>query len=157
MRAKIFYSKHGGEKLLSIWWLFVIIIVAGGIVWGVAVFSAGEANVKKIEADILNKKIESCLFEQGFLISGLLEDDFDIFRKCSLNREVIESDFYFKVSIEGKEITARNFQTCSLEDAEKKGCVKTTRTAFYEKDGELKKGELEIWTSSHQSGRRGAE
>ena len=152
-------NKTGGEKLLSIWWLFTIALVGAGIAVGVSMFYSAEVDVRNVEAEILMNRISDCIFEQGLLIGGLLESDFDIFQECKLNKSVIESDFYFKISVdlgnEIKEIREGVLENaCHLEDSEKKGCVKKTRSIVYEQDNKIKKGRLEILTASNQVGEK---
>ena len=154
-------NKKAGEKLLSIWWLFIIAMVGTGIVFGVSMFYSAEIDVRKMEAEILNDKISDCLFEQGVLIDNLLENDFDIFQECKLNKKVIDSDFYFNISIlnesqnvikeicEGVENSA-----CTLTNNEKKGCVSKERGIVYERKNEIKKGRLKILTASNQIGEK---
>ncbi len=150
-------NKIGGEKLFSIWWLFIITIVGTGMVWGVSMFYSAEIDVRNVEAEILMDRISDCLFEQGMLINNLLENDFDIFQECKLNKKVIESDFYFNVSIldesgnvikEIEEGVLTN--TCNSKDTE--GCVSKERGIIYELKNEIKKGRLEILTASNQVG-----
>lgn len=152
-------NKIGGEKLLSIWWLFIITMVGIGIVFGVSMFYSAEVDVRKVEAEILMDRISDCLFEQGMLISNLLESDFDIFQECKLNKKVIESDFYIKISVLDesqnviKEISEGVLtNACNSKDTE--GCVLKVRGIIYEKDNEIKKARLEILTASNQVGER---
>jgi len=154
-------DKTGGEKLLSFVWIVVIVMIGGGIAWGVSMFYSAEVDVRNVEAEILADRISDCFFEQGILIDGLLENDFDIFYECKLNRGVIESSLYFKISVldelgnEIKEISGRIKESaCTLTDSEKKGCVKKTRTIVYEQDDKIKKGGLEILTASNQVGEK---
>jgi len=155
----LFRNKKGGEKLLSIWWIFTIAIVGAGIAFGVSIFYSAEVDVKNVEAGIFADRISDCFFEDGLLISNLLENDFDIFQECKLNKEVIESNFYFKISVDlGNEVKefsgAIKESACSLTDSEKKGCVKKTRGIIYEQDNKIKKGRLEILAASNQIGEK---
>jgi len=150
-------NKIGGEKLLSIWWLFTIAIVGTGIVFGVSMFYSAEIDVRGVEAEILSNKILDCFFEQGILISNLLENDFDIFQECKLNKKVIESAFYFNVSIldESGEVMKEIEEgvltnACNLKNTE--GCVSKERSIFYEEENEIRKWRLEILTASNQVG-----
>ena len=42
------------EKYLSIWWFFVLAMIAMGIVAGVLIFYGADVNVKGLEAEILS-------------------------------------------------------------------------------------------------------
>ena len=162
-------NKIGGEKLLSIWWLFIITMVGIGIVFGVSMFYSAEVDVRKVEAEILMDRILDCLFEQGVLISNLLESDFDIFQECKLNKKVIESNFYIKISVLDesqnviKEISegVSSFEVeCKLlEEGKTEGksfpeCVSKERGIIYEQENEIKKARLEILTASNQVGEK---
>jgi len=61
----LFKDKTGGEKLLSIWWLFTIAMVGAGIVFGVSMFYSAEIDVRNVEAEILSNKILDCFFVAG--------------------------------------------------------------------------------------------
>ena len=151
-------NKIGGEKLLSIWWILTLVMVALVIAWGVASFYSAEVDVKKIEAEILANRISDCFFEQGLLIDNLLKNDFDIFYECKLNREVIESSFYFKISVldEQDKKIREDIEVgflegvCTTKDAE--GCIKKVRGVVYEQNNKIKKGRLEILATSNQVG-----
>ena len=150
-------NKKAGEKLLSIWWLFIIAMVGIGIVFGVSMFYSAEIDVRKVEAEILSDKISDCLFEQGILIDSLLESDFDIFQECKLNKKVIESDFYINISFLDelqnviKEISEGVLiSTCNSKNIE--GCVSKERGIIYERENEIKKARLKILTASNQVG-----
>ena len=71
MLSKIFKNKKGGEKLLSIWWVFIISFVALIIAIGVDMFYGSEVDVREIEADILYEKVIECVVEQGFLVEDI--------------------------------------------------------------------------------------
>jgi len=131
-------DKKGAEKLISVWWIFALAVIAVGVVIGVTIYYSGEFNVNKIEADILKEKIIGCLVDNGYLNQDFLLDNFDIFKKCGLKREMFEkgSNFYFNVSISdgekvweinggdysfeknckiGKKVNAATFPKCSEE------------------------------------------
>jgi hypothetical protein len=133
LRNNMFKDKKAGEKLLTIWWFFVLVIVGGAIVIGVLIYYSGEIDIRKLEAELLSDRILVCLSEQGELNEKFLEDDFDIFQKCMLDREIIEysGDFYINISLydskgEGiKEITkgVGSFEVnCKLEGEDYPKC-----------------------------------
>lgn len=163
------WHKRGGEKYMSPIWIVSIIIVGIGIAIGVGMFYSAEIDVRKVEAEILSDRIVDCLFEEGFLISSVLEENFDIFRECNLNKGVFdEGNFYFSISIyddlenkiredvvggfpsfgveceiiEGGEIKGENFAECVLKK----------RSIIYRENQKIKKGGIEILTSSNQVG-----
>ena len=92
-------NKKAGEKLLSLWWFFVIVFIGIGIVAGVLIFYGADVNVKEFEANILAEKIISCLNDYGNLREEFMNDSFDVYSECALAKEAFnsESDFYFKI------------------------------------------------------------
>ena len=90
------------EKLFSIWWFFVLAFIAGGIVIGTLAYSSAEINVNEIESNILHDKLFECIVEDGYLIDL---NNFDIFKECNLDKNIFGkgSDFYFNVSVYGKD------------------------------------------------------
>ncbi|MBU1136400.1 MAG: hypothetical protein KJ559_02735 [Nanoarchaeota archaeon] len=83
-------GKRGGEKYLSIWWFFVLVIITGGIVSAVVAFNIADINVKEIESNILILRVVDCVIEQGYINSEFLKPDFDLFKQCNLNKEIID-------------------------------------------------------------------
>jgi len=94
-------NKLGGEKLLSIWWVFVLLIIGGGIVIGVMIFYNAEINTNSVEAQILNSRLGDCIVNNGYLNENILNENFDIFQECKIDKKMFMkgSSFYFNVSI----------------------------------------------------------
>lgn len=88
-------NKKGSEKLLSIWWFFVLAVIGVGIVSSVFVFTSGKINVKNVEADILSERLALCVQENPSIAS--LDNIFDL---CGLKKDVFGSGskFYFRIS-----------------------------------------------------------
>ena len=151
-------GKKAGEKIMSFVWIAAMIIVGGGIAIGVGIFYSAEIDVRNVEAEILSGRVLDCFFDNGFLRSDLLESDFDIFLECSLDEEVLLDDFYFRVSFLDsfgskfrEDIGFGKLEgSCTIRDEE--GCVRKKRSVIYEKDNDIRKGEVEILTASNQIG-----
>ncbi len=96
----LFDEKKGGEKVFSIWWFFIIGLVAVVIAIGVYVYASAEADARAVEADILGDKIKECILDSGFLKKDVLNEGFDVFEECGINKGLFEgeSDFYFRIS-----------------------------------------------------------
>lgn len=94
-------SKKGGEKYLSIWWFFILILIAASIVAGVAMNSVGEANSKEIESDILATRVVDCLVSQGMIKQSLVDGSMDILNECGLNKKIIDETgkYYLRIEI----------------------------------------------------------
>lgn len=98
-------NKKAGEKWLSIWWIFVLVIIGGVIVIGVLVYYSADINIKEIEADILAERIVRCLVDNGYLRQDFVEEkEFDVFKECNLKREVFGkgSNYFFNISLKNE-------------------------------------------------------
>ena len=89
------------DKLLSVWWFFVLAVIAGGSVIGVLIYSSAEVNIKEVEANVLAERIIDCLIDNGYLKENILDTNFNIFDFCNLNSKVFEkgSNFYLNISV----------------------------------------------------------
>ena len=164
-----------GEKLLSIWWFFVIAVAATGITVGVLVYYSASIDMREAEAELLSEKIFDCVIEDGFLVGDILEEDFDVFENCILKEEVFGegSSFYFHIKIfdesgdlirEAIKGGVSSFEKdCGIQEEDEEGkkvkakyypkCVSKEEEIWYYKNG-IKKGELEILAASNQLGRK---
>ncbi len=157
------------EKLLSLWWFFVLGVVGGGLVIGVLIHTSAEINVNELEADILGEGIIRCIYDNGFLDNKVLEDDFDIFNNCNLNKAVFgkESNFYFNISIYNednslrKEIIegANSFEEdCKIQKKLKAKyfpkCFEKQEIILFKEGEEIKEIKLKVLTASNQEGKR---
>lgn len=90
---RILKNKKGGEKYLSIWWFFVLVVVAGAFIIAVFGFYSADVDVKGIEAEILVNRVMSCLNEKGYFQENNLKN---IFESCYLSEKIInESGKYY--------------------------------------------------------------
>lgn len=130
-------NKKGGEKLLSMWWFFILGVVGGFIVMGVMIYYSADTNVNSIEASILTSKLSECINSHGEINPELFEEDFDIVKTCGLdvntfgpgsfvyfNVSIYNNDIFLKEFVNGsgafevdckisKNINARNFPSCN--------------------------------------------
>jgi len=92
-------NKKAGEKILSIWWFFVLVIIAGGVVIGVTMFYVGDSDVRGLEADVLASKILDCIVESGEIDMEISKEN--IFEKCNLNKEILDEsgNYYVNISV----------------------------------------------------------
>lgn len=157
-------NKKGGEKLLSVWWFFVLAVIGGGISLGVMIYYTADVNTNSIEADVLSNRIINCISDNGILKNEIFETGFDIFNFCNLDKKMFErgSFIYFNVSIFDQGDTVLNISAgdYSIEGdcrVSKKvygkyfpKCSEKIRNLIY-KDKILK---LAILTGSNQKGGR---
>ncbi|MFA4953184.1 MAG: hypothetical protein WC584_03105 [Candidatus Pacearchaeota archaeon] len=166
-------NKRGGEKLLSVWWFFVLTVVGVGIVVSVLMFYSAEEDTRSLESEILYNKIVDCVVDNGVLIQGISNKEFDLTKTCNLNEKVINEEklFYIKINIldeNGKSLRepivggSGGFPTqCEIQKPDENG--KTTGAKHYAKCfertinilyGDGKNGKLGILTASNNLGRK---
>lgn len=152
-------NKKAGEKLLSIWWIFVLLVIGGGIVLGVIIFQSKEININPLEADLLSEKISQCFSNEGYLDRNI--DENNIFAECRISEKLFEkgSDFYFRVLVyEGgnliKKIEKGDFsfeKECVIgKSIEMKNSPKCSEKSFLVLDSNGKELKIVILTSSNQ-------
>ena len=91
-----------GEKLFSIWWFIILIIIGVGIVSGVSLFYSYNLDVRFLESDLLAGKVLKCISNPEGISPLVLEEDFDLYGHCGISQSVLESGKYF-VKIEIKD------------------------------------------------------
>jgi hypothetical protein len=70
---------------------------------GVVIFYSSDIDVRFMEAEIMNSKINDCLIKNGFIIEDF--NNFDILDKCNIDKIVDEegSDFFARIDFEDGE------------------------------------------------------
>ena len=103
--------KKAQEEYLSIWNVLVWIFV--GIVFFIAIsfYTSAEAEIRPIEAKILNQRIIDCLVEEdGSLIN--LNENFNMYETCSINKDFFdESLLLIKIEFSTLEENQESLQT----------------------------------------------
>lgn len=84
-----------GEKWLSPWLIFIIAIIAGGLVIGVGVFINAEIDINDIESEILVTNIARCLLDNGYIDEDFLAGNFNLYSKCGLSENLDNSGKYY--------------------------------------------------------------
>jgi len=92
-------NKAAAEKLLSIWWFFVIALIGVGIVAGVLIFYSADIDARAIEADILSNRILFCIANHGFLNEQIISSY--IYNSCGLKKSFFENNgfLYFRIEV----------------------------------------------------------
>lgn len=162
-------NRKGGEKLLSIWWFFVLALIGGSIVAGVIIFYGAEIDTRKLETDIMSEKIVNCISEQGFLNENMLNKNFDVFKECSISKGLVNKggEFYLRISIYDEQNNKIREDVVSEGPMMEKDCIigermiraryypvcsKKRENILYYKDGQLNNAVLEVMTASNQRG-----
>jgi hypothetical protein len=86
-------NKKGADKMLSMYWFLIILIVAGGIFAMVYLFYAAPYEVRDLESEILASKLADCFARQGRIHPGVFSDGnfnsgLDLLEECDLTFEV---------------------------------------------------------------------
>ena len=85
-------NKRGAEKIISVYWFVMLILVAGGIYGMVYMFYSHPFDVREIEANVLTNNIADCISEKGvinnelFNEGGSVKEDF--LETCKINFNV---------------------------------------------------------------------
>ena len=98
---RIFKGKKAGEKILSIWWFFILALIGVTTVASVVMYYSADVDVKEIEAGILAGKVADCIIQQGYLNNEFIKagSSFDIFKNCNIDETVIKSNNNFYIGI----------------------------------------------------------
>lgn len=89
-------NKKGTEKILSIYWFAILIIIAGSVVAMVSLFYGAPYDVRNAEANIMINQVSDCLSDNGKLNQELFDgdknfnDNFNLKEECNL---VFETEF----------------------------------------------------------------
>lgn len=87
-------NKNGAEKIISVYWFAILLIVAGGIVYMVSAFYGNPYDVRSLESGVLISKIAECVSDNS--IESLKSD---LFKTCHLNFNTNTEDEKYFVEI----------------------------------------------------------
>lgn len=102
----IIKNKKGGDKVLSLYWIIILILIAGGVFGMVYTFYKHPYDVREIENGILINKFSDCISYGGKINQNLLSGDnfnqtFEDFvsEECNLDfgsgeEYYVEANFY---------------------------------------------------------------
>ncbi len=150
-----FINNKRGDKILSIYWFAILVIVAGGIFGMVYVFYGSPYDVREIEANALTNRIADCISYSGKINTNLMssgnftqKSGEDFLKECHLNfdsTEWTEQQYYTEIDFykleDSKPILSLNagnnkwLLSCTLqEDKEEEKLAKCVRRSFYSLD-----------------------
>jgi hypothetical protein len=89
-------NKRAESKLLSIWWFLVLILIAGGIIFGTALFYADKIDVRTLEVSIMASRVAGCIVTNGYIQENAVKD---ILKECGFDSSIIDksSEYLLKV------------------------------------------------------------
>ena len=106
----IIKNKHGTEKIISIYWFAILVIIAGAVVAMVSLFYGTPYDVRSTEANLMVNQVSNCLSENGKINKELFNEDknfnedYNLKEKCNLifetefknerGEDFLEVDFY---------------------------------------------------------------
>jgi hypothetical protein len=103
-------NKRGEDKMIAVYWFFILFIVAAAVVYMVILFYGSPYDVRELEANILVNNVADCISQKGELNKNLiaegkfnLEFNNNFMKECRLNFNTEESfgadpQYYVKVS-----------------------------------------------------------
>lgn len=155
-------NKKGADKVISVYWFLILVIVAGGIFAMVYTFYGAPYDVREIESNILSQKVADCISQNGKLDSQLISEgnfneDFknNFLQNCDLTFETenefdwneeqqyfIDINFYTleDLKIPKEQISAGNLNfisDCAIKDKKNKDYktfAKCSENRFYALD-----------------------
>jgi len=139
-------NKKGAEKVLSVYWFAIIVLVATGIFIMVYNFYNYPYDVREIEANILLNNVADCVSRGGIINSEIFSGNFenDFFSICRLNfsaeETFEETQYYVSLNLSNASLIILDFEkgnknlisSCGLEkDVEKNNLAKCVQREFY--------------------------
>lgn len=113
-------NRRGADKLISIYWFIILVLVAGGVVMMVNVFYSSPYDIRGTEANILSTRVANCIYFGGKMnkdligVNGVFKQEFkdNFLSHCNLNfnpdtiftqnQYYVQVDFYPFQEIEPK-------------------------------------------------------
>ncbi len=101
-------NKRGGDKVISMYWFLILVIVAGGVVLMTNSFYGSPYDVRGAEAEILATKVADCIYFGGkingaLFSGGVFKEEFrdNFMERCSLDfspeNELKPMEYYLSV------------------------------------------------------------
>ncbi|MEX0932667.1 MAG: hypothetical protein WDZ77_01025 [Candidatus Pacearchaeota archaeon] len=139
-------NKKGADRIISVYWFVILIIVAGSVVYMVSAFYGVPYDVKPIEADLMINQVATCLSEDGRLKYNLDENlEGNFLEICHFNFEDGDPDgsYYLVVSFyafESRnpinfEITKGNSNLGLVYETTSSGEIASANKSFYTLNG----------------------
>jgi hypothetical protein len=150
----MFHNKKGEEKIISIYWFIILLLVATGIIIMVNIFYGSPYDVRLMEAEILSEKVANCIDKGGkfnsdlFSETGVFKEEFrdNFMDHCNLNfktqYDFEEMEYYLEINITQKRSPKKNlfeikegnpnFKTdCDLDNKKHQKLVQCFQKEFF--------------------------
>lgn len=149
-----FFRNKKGDKLLSIYWFAILMLVAGGVFAMVYIFYGSPYDVREIEANLMIDRIADCVSYAGKINSDFISDGSaktvdDFLMQCHLSFEssdFTEPQFFSKTEfykLENTNVPVASYSagdvkwavSCNLqEDKSQERLAKCVEKSFYSLD-----------------------
>lgn len=107
-----------GEQLMFFYFLFMLIVIGGGIAIGVLVFYGGGYDMRGAYSSALSYQIERCIMAKD--IDWEISEDF--YEKCNFDKEAIEKGQVIGILIDGNEkFKLGDYKPCGFADKKSEG------------------------------------
>lgn len=136
-----------GDKIISVYWFAILILVAGGIFAMVYTFYHYPYDVREIEANIMINKVADCISTGGKINAYVFEEDFNLLETCDITFNVeneynwnelpqyyVNIKFYQddSLNLDIEEGNKNLISSCGVEeDVEKEKLAKCVEREFY--------------------------
>lgn len=93
-----------GDKLISVYWFTILILVAGGVSAMVYIFYSAPYDVREMEGTIMINQVADCISQKGLINEKIFEEDFqnNFLERCHLTFDVEDDweDVQYYLSVE---------------------------------------------------------
>lgn len=106
-------GRKGDERVLSVYWFVIFVIIAAAVVGGVLLFFSNPLDVREVESSLLSDKVIDCFVDKGVL-SVKLKEGADIEEVCGLNfkdindEDVEKNQYFVEVVSNGLNVSTGN-------------------------------------------------
>lgn len=101
-----FLKNKRGDKILSVYWFAILLLVAGGLFAMVYVYYSSPYDIREIEANLLMNQVADCVsyagkLKEGLVSEGKFSEDFknNILRECNLNFKTTENEEQYYIEL----------------------------------------------------------
>ncbi len=92
-----------GEKILTIWRIFIILVVGGAVAGSVLIVYYADVNIDYENAEILAERLVDCFRDY----SG---SEIDVYSYCGLDKSAFEKgNLFFRVRVDSQEFKGGNY------------------------------------------------
>jgi len=109
-----------GNQMMSLFYVFLMLVVAVGLSTGIFIFFGAEYQFKQIDADEMYLKVSDCVLQNSL---GEIGNNF--YSVCGINKPVAEKYFRVKICVNGNSdcvvsdsslfVLGSDFQSCVLK------------------------------------------